>query len=342
MRRIVEDRLRRLWRGERSTAVAPVAVLAAPLSVLFGVGVRTRNFLYDRGIFPSHSSGIPVISVGNLAVGGTGKTPLSGWLAGALAHRDWKPAIVLRGYGEDEILLHRRWNPRVPVLRAHRRREGIAEAERGGADIAILDDGFQHRAVRRTLDLLLLSPEHPLPPRLLPRGPFREPLSAIRRADWVLVVAKGDAELEMARSLAREISRIRGAARVELFPFVEGEWTALSGAPAPPPGGSPIVVTSVALPDPFVRSVGAHFGALPRHLAFPDHHPYSSEDAAIISAFADGAWIATTEKDAVKLLPFRELLPEVRVLPLVPAPPPSLEADLLDSLAARARSGEPR
>ncbi|MSR23126.1 MAG: hypothetical protein EXR92_06260 [Gemmatimonadetes bacterium] len=325
--------LQRMWSGERGTSSLILATVTAPLAVLLGGAVRTRNLLYDMGILPSSRAPIPVVSVGNLAVGGTGKTPISAWVAGVLRSAGLKPAILLRGYGEDEILLHRRWNADVPVLRAADRTRGVSTAAEQGCDVVVLDDGFQHRRLRRDLDLLLLSPAHPVPVRLLPRGPFREPLAAIGRAHRILVTAKGTHEMEAARALAGQLREIPGAPPVELFAFLPGDWAALDGSPSAPQAGEPFVVASVAEPAGFVRLVAERIGGNPtRRLLFRDHHEFTRTDATRISRAVGGGWMAVTEKDAVKLLPLREFLPEVRVLPLVPVPPSDLAGTILNEV----------
>jgi tetraacyldisaccharide 4'-kinase len=310
--------LRRLWREEGGFGPTALSVVASPLAVLFGTAVRIRNFLYNLGALPSSSAALPVISIGNLAVGGTGKTPLSGWLIRELVRRGWKPAVVTGGYGEDEILLHRRWNPEVPVIVAQRRLDGARESLGLGRDIVVVDDGFQHRRIKREVDIVLLSPAHRLPPRLLPRGPFREPLEALRRAQFVLVIAKGGCQLKSARTLVAELRRMPGIPRVEIFSLQPGEWETLDGKPETPPAGSPLAVSSIAEPEGFFRIVEEKLGVKPELFSFPDHHRYTEGEVLHISERAGSRWIATTEKDAVKLVSFRELLPTVRVLPLVP------------------------
>jgi len=312
--------LQRFWRGERSPLTPLLVVVTLPTSLVFGAGVRIRNLLYDHRIFGSKAGPIPVVSVGNLAVGGTGKTPVSAWIAATLRDQGRRPALVARGYGEDELLLHRRWNPGIPVIRAPRRLEGIREAARQGCDVAVLDDGFQHRAVDRDLDLVLLSPAHPLPPRLLPRGPFREGLRSLRRAHAILVTAKGAAQEERARALVRELESLPGRRPVHLIPLVPGDWESLDGSPADAPRGPVLAVASVAEPDSFVGLVADRVEGAPEVLTFPDHHPYGKPDVEAIARRAGGRTVVTTEKDAVKLEPFRHLLPNARVLPLTPRP----------------------
>jgi tetraacyldisaccharide 4'-kinase len=113
----------------------------------------------------------------------------------------------------------------------------------------------------------------------------------------------------------------------------EGEWRTLDGTPSPPPDGAPLVVTAIATPEPFAALVTARVGALSGHRAFPDHHVFTRDDAARLRKEAGNGWIATTEKDAVKLSPLRELLPEVRVLPLVPDHSAELAETIFGSLS---------
>src|SRR5207302_6271240 len=114
--------------------------------------------LYDQGLFASERPALPTVSVGNLTVGGTGKTPFAAWLALELA-RASRPAIALRGYGGDEIAVHRLLNPSIPVLANANRGAAIHEAKAPGCDVRGLDDAFQPRGLDRTADLLLISAE---------------------------------------------------------------------------------------------------------------------------------------------------------------------------------------
>ena len=326
--------LQRLWAGERGFGTAALGAAAGPAAAVFGTVVRARGRLYDSGLLPSSSATIPVISIGNLAVGGTGKTPVSAWLARELRQRGWMPAIVMRGHGEDEVLLHRRWNPDIPVIVSRRRLDGVREAGAAGRNIAVIDDGFQHRQLRRDLDLVLLSPAHPLPAKLLPRGPFREPLRALRRADCVLVTAKGPQEIGPATELVAELRQIPGAPPIELLPFRAGPWQTLERQPAPPPAGAPLVLCSIAQSEGFHRLAQSASKETAELLAFPDHHTYTEGEVRRIRSQAGPRWIATTEKDSVKLAPFRELLTEVRVLPLVPPEGGTLADRVLQPLGA--------
>jgi tetraacyldisaccharide 4'-kinase len=130
----------------------------APLSWIFGAGVALRNRLYDAGILGSQSLGLPAVSVGNLSVGGTGKTPMSAWVAERLLELGKRPAVLLRGYGGgDEVLVHARLVPGALRVADPDRVRGAARARAEGAEVLILDDAFQHRRAQRDLDLVLVA-----------------------------------------------------------------------------------------------------------------------------------------------------------------------------------------
>ena len=178
-----------------------------PLTFLYRTAVATRNYLYDRGILKIHRAGVPVISVGNLSVGGTGKSSLTAYIARELSKR-LRVCILLRGYRRhsrgtlvvsewgdlranieeagDEAYMFARILEGVLVIVSERRAEGARLAEEMGAQIIILDDGFQHRSLYRDLDIVLLR-KRDVTDRLLPFGRLREPLSSLKRADAVVL-----------------------------------------------------------------------------------------------------------------------------------------------------------
>jgi len=129
----------RVWYEERVSSRVARGVLA-PGSLLFRAAVAARNGLYDAGVLRSATLPLPAVSVGNISVGGTGKTPVAAWIAGELAARGRVPAVVLRGYGGDEPLVHRRLNPGVHVIVAADRVDGARRAHAAGADVVVLDD----------------------------------------------------------------------------------------------------------------------------------------------------------------------------------------------------------
>lgn len=297
----------RLWYG--SDALASAARLAlAPAERVFGGIVGARDILYDAGWLPAHETTIPAVSVGNLTVGGTGKTPIAAWVARGLLDRGARPAIVLRGYGDDEPLVHRTLNPSVPVFLGADRVAAIDEAARNGADIVVLDDAFQHRRVRRLADLVLVSADTWTPAvRLLPAGPWREPLRAVRRATLIVVTRKAasDATVE---SVHEHISRVapavpRVSVRLDLSELVRTDHSQECKSLVALRGTVVRAILSIGDPGAFVRQLEA-IGARVHASIFPDHHAFSDADVErIVSSLGAGDVVVCTLKDAVKLGP---------------------------------------
>ena len=293
----------------------------APFELAFTAGVALRNGAYDRGYRAVESASVPVISVGNLAVGGTGKTPFAAWIAAGLVELGASPAIVSRGYGSDETKLHRAWNPDVPVVVDAKRVRGVSTAVRGGADVAVLDDGFQHRSLARDLDLVLVAAEHPHPVHLLPRGPYREPEHALARATGI-VMTRRTASLDAAHARAASILAAvgdgwaggAGLVHARLAPV---GWYDLGGTAAPIPTGEVLAVSSVAGPEEFHRLIERDSPDLRiDRLVFPDHHEYRGSELTAIARRAGTRTVVTTEKDGVKLKVLGGLGVDVRVLHL--------------------------
>jgi tetraacyldisaccharide 4'-kinase len=222
--------------------------------------------------------------------------------------------VVLSGYGRDEVLLHRRWHPDVPVYAGRERRPLLEQARTEGAEVVVMDDGFQHRAAPRDLDLVLVAAEHAFPGRVLPWGRYREPARALGRAD-VLVVTRRSAGVAQARALERRARMVMGnlpSAGAVLAPH---GWLDISGAPASEPEGPVLALASVASPDAFLQAVrGMLPGTDVRLREFPDHHGYSDEELRALLGEAHGRTLVTTEKDAVKLAAFGWVPDSTRVL----------------------------
>lgn len=300
MRRWLEPAVRRLWEEDAGPWSALASAALVPMEIAYRGSVAVRNAAYDVGWVSTVPCDVPVVSVGNILVGGAGKTPVAAWAARILADASRAPAVAMRGYGSDERRLHRRWNPDVPVFADRDRSRAVAEARDAGCRSAVLDDGFQHRRLRRDLDLVLLPIEGPWRVRLLPRGPFREPLSALQRADRIILTRRtGD------RRAAREAEdRIR-----ERFPelpvahlrLAPAGWTTPSGEAEAPPHGPLLAVSGIARPDEFRELVGRLTDSDVELLAFPDHHDFTEADLESIRRRAGGRGVVTTEKDAVRL-----------------------------------------
>ncbi len=316
MRRRLEPLLRRLWRGEARGWQGLLDAALVPAELAYRIGVRLRNWAYDRGILPATTPPLPTVSVGNVLVGGTGKTPVSAWVARTLADRERAPALVSRGYGGDEVRLHRRWNPDVPVLADRDRLRAAHHAAGSRSRCVVLDDGFQHRRIGRSLDLVLHPVESAGRTRLLPRGPYRDPPSAMARADWIVLTRRtaGEAEAQrVERRLRHRFPDVR-VARIRLVP---GGWTTLRGTAASPPVGPGLVaLTGIARPESFATLAERLTGSEVELVRFADHHAFTPDELSAVRRKAGDRPIVLTEKDAVRIDPPSRLPPSTRVLRL--------------------------
>jgi len=301
------------WRGGGGAFGGFLRMATLPLELGFRMVSGVWGRMYDSGVMPLQRVPVPVISVGNLTVGGSGKTPLSSWLLKELAARGERPALVSGGYGGDEIQLHRRWAPDALVIAEEDRAYGAWKAARKGATVVILDDGFQHRRLARDLDIVLLAANTPTRVRLLPRGPFREPLNSLNRAGVVVMTRKGTNDATEAVELSVDPYLREPPVKVA---FVPDGWTTLEGKDAPGPEGDYLAVAGIGDPDSFSRSLMDATGRPGDLLPFPDHHPYTWTDIQTLQDLAGSRTVVTTEKDAVRLAPFARQLPEARVLRL--------------------------
>ena len=261
--------------------------------------------MYDLGLFPAEDFSVAVVSVGNLSVGGTGKTPVAAWIAHALIERGIRPGIVLRGYGGDETLVHQRLNPRVPVIVASDRPRGIREAIAQGADVVILDDAFQHRRAARDADVLLVDADSwSGSPRLLPAGPWREPLRSARRASLIIITRKtaDNATVEAARHAFAAAAPQVPIAVVHLTPGELRSTTTSQTLPLHALRGADLTaIAAIARPDSFFRQL-TELGAVVRPHSFADHHAFTRREARYLAAQARSSdFVVCTLKDAVKL-----------------------------------------
>jgi tetraacyldisaccharide 4'-kinase len=308
-RRAAHAWVQRWWRGEAGLAGVLLDAVLWPVEQLFGAITAARNGAYVGGLRRVERATIPVISVGNVGVGGAGKTPVAAWLAARLLAWGRRPAIVLRGYAEDEVELHRELNPEVAVVVGKRRAAAVAEAAAKGCDVAVVDDGFQHRALARDLDLVLVSADAWTERRrLLPRGPWRERVTALRRARMVLVTRKAVSR-GRAEEVAGELERAVPESTVVVCRIGPSRLAPLHGGAALPveslSGREALAVASLADPEPFRHNLQAA-GVRTELLAYPDHHDFDRADADRILREGGGRALLMTHKDAVKL---RSLIP---------------------------------
>jgi tetraacyldisaccharide 4'-kinase len=307
------DLARRLWAGDLSRGGRLLDALLAPAEALYRAGITARNTAYERGVLRTHRSTVPTISVGNLAVGGTGKTPFAHWLAVVLRERGRRPAVLHGGYAADEPELHRRWAPDIPVVTGRDRVAAARRAVEAGADVLVLDDAFQHRRLQRDVDLVLVSAERWSPRRrLLPRGPWRESGAALQRADAIVVTRK-TAGLQQARDVAASAAAESGIPTV-IVRLDAARWLRSGSAAARdaeahafeaghtrPPDGPAVLVSGIADPDLFAENARRAGATIAERLVFGDHYAYGASEAAEIARRAAGRPIVTTEKDWTKL-----------------------------------------
>lgn len=309
--------VRRLWRRRSWKARAARAALL-PFSALYGTVVTLRALPYRLGIAGQRRLALPAIAVGNLSVGGTGKTPLTAWIAAECRGAGRRPGILLRGYGRDEVLLHRHLVPEAVVVANPDRAAGAALARMQGANVLVLDDAFQVLDTARDLNIALLAAEQArVSPWVLPAGPWREGWGALRRAD-LLIVTRKRAEAETARALADRLQArwpMKSVAVVRLG--LAGFVGLRSATPSPVDtlqGRRVVVAAAIADPESFAVQVRAT-GATVQLVAFQDHHEYGVRDVDRLVQSARAAdYLVVTEKDAVKL---RALWPDDQPEPLV-------------------------
>jgi tetraacyldisaccharide 4'-kinase len=266
--------------------------------------MAVRESAYRRGWFTVHDLPLPSVAIGNLTVGGSGKTPIAIWTAKYYVSRGLVPGILLRGYGADEVLVHQHAVPEAQVVADPDRTAGAERALARGAQVLVLDDAYQRLDVHRDLNIAVVSAETTRAVRWpLPAGPWREGLQALDRADAVVITRKR-ASAEAARTLAADLrQKVAGPVAIAHLGlhYVEGM---VSGRrhPASTLAGKRVVAASgIADPDAFVAQTKAT-GAAVQVATWKDHHDYRDEDVAWLAHAARRAdHVVITQKDAVKL-----------------------------------------
>jgi tetraacyldisaccharide 4'-kinase len=339
----LNDSIRRIWyTSHRHAALNPLIVLLNGLSLPYRLFVGLRNWMYDAGILKQKKLSCRVISVGNITVGGTGKTPTVIMIANLLREKGYRPAVLSRGYGGktnapvnkvsdksgirmgyveagDEPVLIAKSSKGIPVLVGTDRyltgRAAIAEMD---ADILILDDAFQHRKLFRDVDIVLLNREKPFGNGcMLPRGPLREPAGSLTRADliiWKDQAGNGRYPHYQEQSLGSFSPVFSGC----LTPRALIKADASDVLPLDFVQGKKICAfAGICTPETFTETLESLGGTVVRFLGYPDHHPYSDKDISDIceAASLSGAdMIVTTEKDGVRLTDFNNFLKELYFL----------------------------
>jgi tetraacyldisaccharide 4'-kinase len=288
-----------LWGSGTAARVARVPLI--PFAGVYWAVMRLRAATARAAVrLP-----LPTIAVGNLSVGGTGKTPLAAWIAAYCAARGRRPGILLRGVGGDEPLVHRRLVPRAVVVANPDRVAGATAARGQGAQVLVLDDAFQLLRVARDLNIAVVSAESlagsPWP---LPAGPWRERWDALARAD-VIVVTRKQAPVSTAGAVADSLSRRRPGVPVcrALLALSHLEGMQSGGRRELGVLAGRRVVAGVGIADPESFAAQLHgTGAVVQLVAYQDHHAFDADDVERLArAAAAGDYVVVTEKDAVKL-----------------------------------------
>lgn len=303
-------------------------LLLFPFSILYGIGVILRNLAYDLGLINSQKFDLPIISIGNLSVGGSGKSPMTEYLVRLLKDK-YKIATLSRGYGRktsgflmvnadatstetgDEPLQFKRKFRDISVAVCENRVKGISQLEKDH-ELIILDDAFQHRAVKPGLSILLFEYKSFYELQwLLPTGDLREPMSGKKRAD-ILVISKCPKVISLYERQAIEERLNRNNPKAMFFSYLE------YGNLIPLNENSPvrllsslndtsriILLTGIANALPLLEELRSHGSALIHH-EYPDHHPFRGKNIAkLVSSFQaldqGDNLIITTEKDAQRL-----------------------------------------
>jgi tetraacyldisaccharide 4'-kinase len=324
-----------------------------PLTGLYAAATALRNTLYDRGTFPARRLQQPVVSVGSLSVGGSGKTPFVIALGELLQARDIRFDVLSRGYGrktrgvfvvdsngkasdfgDEPLLIARRLH--IPVVVGESRYDaGRLAEQKFQSQLHILDDGFQHRSLFRDFDIVLLT-EGDFADQLLPNGRLREPLSSLKRADAIVLPA--DLKIDHPNSRRDAASRVSFAALQH-----QAIWRIERSLVLPDMPPAPIVFCGIAQPKQFFTQVRTAGITPAKEVQFRDHHSYTRSDVERLLSLQNdlkAGGFLTTEKDGVNLGPLQADLKPLAVAPLtVTINDP---ADVVDAIVARIAKRTPR
>ena len=293
--------------------------------------MRLRRWAYGCGLMKSRAAGVPVICVGNITTGGTGKTPMVAWTVARLKDASRTPAVLTRGYKagggrcDEAELLERLCGVRVVVNPD--RPAGAQQAVAAGADVLVMDDGFQHRRLRRDLDIVLIDATCPFGfGHCLPRGLLREPPSALKSAHAVVITRSDLADAGELRALRARLGRLSPAASIHLAVHRPAKLIAPDGEAREPDalaGEEAFAFCGLGNPEAFFETLERLGAALRGRCALDDHVRYDPATVAALSERARSAGakgMVTTAKDAVKIdasafpLPLWQVVVEIDVV----------------------------
>ena len=313
-----EQSFRQMISGERQgVASAVLRGLLNAASWPYGVVARIRNGLFDLGLKKQQTADVPVIAVGNLTTGGTGKTPIVAWIVQQLVQAGASPGIVSRGYRADESGTNDEKRvleilcPGVPHVQNPDRVAAVKQiVQDHGVSAVVLDDAFQHRRIARDLNILLIDATNPFGyDRLLPRGLLREPVSGLNRADLVLITRTDrvqQAELQKIRdqicAVAPQLKSRISAVRFASTGLVTKSGESCSASQVE--GKRVAVLTGIGNPEAFAATCVELGATIAARRFFPDHHHFTKEDVNGVQQMAEqenATHILTTLKDLVKL-----------------------------------------
>jgi tetraacyldisaccharide 4'-kinase len=323
-----------VWTQEK-IGYHPFEIFLRGASFLYRLAILLRNRLFDLGLLRQEKLPCKVISVGNITVGGTGKTPMVIYLANLLKNKGFRPAVLSRGYkgkakapinivsdgkrlfmkpedcGDEPVLIAKSLNG-VPVLTGPKRvLTGRVAMEQYGADVLILDDAFQHRQLARDADIVLLDTGKPLGNGfILPAGPLREPSSSLKRADFIVRTGADTVIAAVSSSKPEFRARHQAAAIVNGATGRDYPLENMRGCRV-------CAFAGIGSPESFRKTLTEVGAVVVAFLPFPDHHSYSREDIREIQKRAveeKADMIVTTEKDGVKLSRFHMFLEKIDLL----------------------------
>lgn len=339
-----EKQFKRIISGESKGVLPDTARLVlSGLSGLYGAVVNDRNGMYNRRATDPRivvDVDVPVISIGNITVGGTGKTPMVSYVCSYFLKKGMKPVVLSRGYkakdnkistivsdgtnilvtpeesGDEAYLLAKKLPGCAVVIGRSRIQSAQIAVEQLKADVLVMDDGFQHRKLNRDLDIVLLDATNPFGyENVLPRGLLREPLSGLNRADLVILTKTDQVESvdltaieERLRRLAPQLRWVSSVHNPQT-PLLLRDWKngSVSQDNFLPEGQPLLAVSAIGNPASFTKTIHSAGYTVIDELSFRDHHNYSDKDVLFILAKANATGvkgIVITEKDAVKLMKF--------------------------------------